>query len=96
MTKEQIDGIKERLSGWNRGKDEMDIFYKVKIDARELIAEVERLTRESDAMMKELYRARMCYTCTYSYGGFEETCIACKLTGNYGKWQWRGVKEVGK
>ena len=94
MTSEELEAIEARLT--------MEVIHRLPTavlynEIHGLIAEVKRLTRERDALLKDMKNAvshmvSACYLCK-----FKETkesydpCNACLANGY---WQWRGVQEA--
>jgi hypothetical protein len=105
MTKERFDGIKAR------SKESLVEMFPFLLDMRDLVAEVERLTRERDAMAEDFTVVMRGLTrleqgsdyvrlekepCkTCAYGPTSKDCYGCGRI-DYRCWEWRGVKEAGE
>jgi len=87
MTKERFDGIKAR------SKESLVEMFPFLLDMRDLVAEVERLTRERDAAIADLdaYKVDKCSACRFNVDNPD--ALGCTFCSG---WQWRGVKEAGE
>lgn len=62
-------------------------------DALDLLAEVERLTKENAAMLSDLNAAEDCETCKYAdVSEKNDICFNC-VVGKSNNYVWRGVQE---
>jgi hypothetical protein len=58
---------------------------------RQAISEIERLTQERDAAVKDIQRD--CNTCNHRMN--DGDCMLLEERFNCNRWQWRGAREVG-
>ncbi|MDR0512067.1 MAG: hypothetical protein LBG93_03055 [Treponema sp.] len=98
MKNEQLKAIKAWIT--SSYSNDHYVGYGLKRDIRDLIAEVERLTRERDAAVADLKNINIqetfCSTCKYfNFSAKENPCAQCLKNIENGriKWQWRGVQE---
>jgi hypothetical protein len=103
MTKDQLDAIRVRVE-----KAKSEHWYKVNhglkfgFEAVEIIPallnEVERLTRERDAAVKDLSSAWLCGSCK-TYAQTKKPWAYCNKHLYVGdtcmNFEWRGAREVG-
>jgi len=91
MTREDIEVLKQRATVYE---------YMVSRHVVELIAEVERLTRERDAFQQDIISncSQLCNICIHKDAEpYEEPCCKCNefiITSKTSHWKWSGIQEA--
>ena len=93
MIREELEAIEARLNTRCESLINMDLFAKnVDGDMATLIAEVERLTRERDALFIDLKEGTVCDYCIHANSYNDPPCQECSRKNDH--WKWRGVREA--
>jgi len=99
MIREELDAIEARLAlKEGTPQDYREFISNARSDIRTLIAEVERLTREHEALAKDVKEnaSGICEVCKYEHVLAKDIpCAGCaphRREGHTSNWQWRGVQ----
>jgi len=96
MTHEELEATKARVTIDRLAYTGRHVIYN---EIQGLIAEVERLTRENEALKKDVKEnaSGICEVCKYeNVPAKQDPCAGCaphRRESHTSRWEWRGIKE---